>query len=100
MPSPEWACSSVVEHCVDIAGVASSILATPTIFCSNAKRLLPMVSIGRTVARGLEARLQVGLVEPVLLGLFERVGPQTHGAILAHDLAVGRFVEILELEQL
>jgi hypothetical protein len=23
--------SSVVEHCVDIAGVASSILATPTI---------------------------------------------------------------------
>src|SRR6059058_4368350 len=26
-----WACSSVVEHCVDIAGVASSILATPTI---------------------------------------------------------------------
>src|SRR6187549_2062413 len=28
---PEWACSSVVEHCVDIAGVASSILATPTI---------------------------------------------------------------------
>jgi hypothetical protein len=26
------ACSSVVEHCVDIAGVASSILATPTIF--------------------------------------------------------------------
>ena len=28
----EWACSSVVEHCVDIAGVASSILATPTIF--------------------------------------------------------------------
>ncbi len=29
---PQWACSSVVEHCVDIAGVASSILATPTIF--------------------------------------------------------------------
>src|SRR4051812_21446676 len=29
---PAWACSSVVEHCVDIAGVASSILATPTIF--------------------------------------------------------------------
>ena len=28
----EWAYSSVVEHCVDIAGVASSILATPTIF--------------------------------------------------------------------
>lgn len=27
-----WAYSSVVEHCVDIAGVASSILATPTIF--------------------------------------------------------------------
>ena len=27
-----WACSSVVEHCVDIAGVASSILATPTIY--------------------------------------------------------------------
>ena len=31
MRAPEWACSSVVEHCVDIAGVASSILATPTI---------------------------------------------------------------------
>ena len=44
-----WACSSVVEHCVDIAGVASSILATPTmtkpvtcfqvagfLFCPNA----------------------------------------------------------------
>ena len=30
-PTPPWACSSVVEHCVDIAGVASSILATPTI---------------------------------------------------------------------
>ena len=26
-----WAYSSVVEHCVDIAGVASSNLATPTI---------------------------------------------------------------------
>jgi hypothetical protein len=26
----------VVEHCVDIAGVASSILATPTIFFSPA----------------------------------------------------------------
>src|SRR6185295_14990120 len=32
---PRWACSSVVEHCVDIAGVASSILATPTIFLSH-----------------------------------------------------------------
>ena len=30
-----WACSSVVEHCVDIAGVASSILATPTILFSH-----------------------------------------------------------------
>ena len=30
--SAAWAYSSVVEHCVDIAGVASSILATPTIF--------------------------------------------------------------------
>src|SRR3546814_15173151 len=30
-PATSWACSSVVEHCVDIAGVASSILATPTI---------------------------------------------------------------------
>ena len=30
-----WACSSVVEHCVDIAGVASSILATPTISKGN-----------------------------------------------------------------
>ena len=35
MPVPEWACSSVVEHCVDIAGVASSILATPTIFSAE-----------------------------------------------------------------
>ena len=32
MPAfPEWAYSSVVEHYVDIVGVASSILATPTI---------------------------------------------------------------------
>ena len=30
-----WAYSSVVEHCVDIAGVASSILATPTIFSAG-----------------------------------------------------------------
>src|SRR3546814_11975509 len=30
-PTPPWACSSVVEHCVDIAGVASSILASPTL---------------------------------------------------------------------
>ncbi len=30
-PQPEWAYSSVVEHYVDIVGVASSILATPTI---------------------------------------------------------------------
>jgi hypothetical protein len=35
----EWACSSVVEHCVDIAGVASSILATPTIFSRMIKCL-------------------------------------------------------------
>jgi hypothetical protein len=35
MGSHRWACSSVVEHCVDIAGVASSILATPTIFFSS-----------------------------------------------------------------
>jgi hypothetical protein len=29
----------VVEHCVDIAGVASSILATPTIFFSKISSL-------------------------------------------------------------
>ena len=28
----EWAYSSVVEHCVDIAGVTSSILVVPTIY--------------------------------------------------------------------
>jgi hypothetical protein len=31
----EWAHSSVVEHCVDIAGVGSSILPAPTIFPMN-----------------------------------------------------------------
>ncbi len=36
---PQWACSSVVEHCVDIAGVASSILATPTIFSAENSEL-------------------------------------------------------------
>ena len=36
--TPVWACSSVVEHCVDIAGVASSILATPTIFQGPPRR--------------------------------------------------------------
>ena len=35
-----WAYSSVVEHCVDIAGVASSILATPTIFPLYVSHLL------------------------------------------------------------
>src|SRR3954452_2731073 len=35
-----WACSSVVEHCVDIAGVASSILATPTIFQTRLRRII------------------------------------------------------------
>src|SRR3954453_12901654 len=35
-----WACSSVVEHCVDIAGVASSILATPTIFLTRLRRII------------------------------------------------------------
>src|SRR5215212_6324919 len=39
-PHGRWACSSVVEHCVDIAGVASSILATPTIFLSRFRRVL------------------------------------------------------------
>ena len=34
-----WAYSSVVEHCVDIAGVASSILATPTIFPLSENRI-------------------------------------------------------------
>ena len=38
---PVWACSSVVEHCVDIAGVASSILATPTIFPRRDRLLKP-----------------------------------------------------------
>ena len=47
----EWAYSSVVEHCVDIAGVASSILATPTIFSfamsfSEIGILLPVGSNG------------------------------------------------------
>src|SRR3546814_2238013 len=37
---PELACSAVVEHCVDIAGVASSILATPTIFSPFETRMI------------------------------------------------------------
>ena len=40
-----WAYSSVVEHCVDIAGVASSILAAPTIF-PLIVNVLPLVVSG------------------------------------------------------
>ena len=43
-----WAYSSVVEHCVDIAGVASSILATPTIFLLT--KLKPYLEGPRAVA--------------------------------------------------
>src|SRR6476660_641686 len=42
---PEWACSSVVEHCVDIAGVASSILATPTIFSLSYNDLAGLIAV-------------------------------------------------------
>ena len=44
-----WAYSSVVEHCVDIAGVASSILATPTIFPSNSQ-IEPRSRLARRLA--------------------------------------------------
>ena len=37
-----WAYSSVVEHCVDIAGVASSNLATPTIFFNDLRAKIPL----------------------------------------------------------
>lgn len=35
-----WAYSSVVEHCVDIAGVGSSTLSTPTIISPNSLTLV------------------------------------------------------------
>ena len=54
---PAWACSSVVEHCVDIAGVASSILATPTIF--------PFLS-EKPPTEGLSASAGHGIVRPRL----------------------------------
>ena len=38
-----WAYSSVVEHCVDIAGVASSNLATPTIFSRDVSHFMQVL---------------------------------------------------------
>ena len=60
-------------------------------------------STGNSVRAGPSGkRLQAGfeerLVEPELLGLFERIGAQTHRAIFADDLTVGGLVEIFELE--
>ena len=46
----------------------------------------------------LEASLEIGPVEAEHLGFFQGVGAQAHRAILADDLAVGGFVEILEFE--
>lgn len=46
--APEWAYSSVVEHCVDIAGVAGSIPAASTIFPINRLR-----SVSCTIRNGL-----------------------------------------------
>ena len=46
----EWAYSSVVEHCVDIAGVASSILATPTIFSLAIYSFMRVLSLAATMA--------------------------------------------------
>ena len=46
-----WAYSSVVEHCVDIAGVASSILATPTIFSLAMSAFLSVLSVAATWRR-------------------------------------------------
>ncbi len=45
-----WAYSSVVEHCVDIAGVASSILATPTIFFADIPLSVPYRSERKNIA--------------------------------------------------
>ena len=47
----------------------------------------------------LETRLQIGLVEAELTGLFQRVGAQARGAEFADDIAVLALVEVLELEQ-
>ncbi len=51
-----WAYSSVVEHCVDIAGVASSILATPTIFLLDVN-CPPQLLLGAMPNQRLCARL-------------------------------------------
>jgi len=49
--------------------------------------------------RCLETGLEIRLVEPVLLGLVERVRPEAHRPIFADDLPIGRLVEIFELEK-
>src|SRR4051794_9920801 len=53
-----------------------------------------------SLAAVLQAGFEIGLIEAVLLGLFERVGAKAHRAIFADDFPVRRLIEILELEQL
>ena len=45
----------------------------------------------------LQARLEIGLVETILLGFFEAVRAQSHRAIFAEDLPVAALVQILEM---
>ena len=66
-----WACSSVVEHCVDIAGVASSILATPTIFFSDLAWLFPSACRVRLV----QLNPDVDLLNHLMLDLDVRLPP-------------------------
>lgn len=73
-----WAYSSVVEHCVDIAGVASSILATPTIFSTIYKPNSPFGSfyVGCRGHKGRErpgANAQIsGIISFVTVKAFPR----------------------------
>ena len=60
-----WACSSVVEHCVDIAGVASSILATPTI----ENPVKPMVLRGFCLPEGDGERFRAQDIFGQILGI-------------------------------
>jgi hypothetical protein len=67
---------------------------------ATAKVRPPGRGVNDRLGRESETRLEIGRVEAEHLGFFERIGPEAHAAILADDLAVGRLVQIFELEQL
>ena len=64
-----WAYSSVVEHCVDIAGVASSILATPTI----KNPAIPMGWRGFSMPFTYRQTPSIPLICPAKLGKLELI---------------------------